>query len=93
MDITPRKRAKVITLANFTNKTCRGIALECGIEKSTVARLIKQHAQTGSLSPSQVGRCGRKPKTSPRMDRLLMVMILKSKDSVFSSSDNQSVNQ
>ena len=52
MDVTPRKRAKVIILANFTNKTCREIALECGIGKSTVARLIKQQAQTGILSPT-----------------------------------------
>jgi len=74
MDVTPRKRSKIITLANFTNKTYREIALECGVGKSTVARLIKQHAQTGSLSPTRVGRCGRKPRTTPRMDRLLVVM-------------------
>ena len=74
MDVTPRKREKIKTFANFTNKSCREIALECGVGKSTVARLMKQHAQTGSLSPQRVGRCGRNPKTTLRMDRLLMVM-------------------
>ena len=54
MDVTPRKCEKIKTFANFTNKSCREIALECGVGKSTVARLMKQHAQTGSLSPQRV---------------------------------------
>src|ERR1043165_7955144 len=87
MDVTPRKRAKVITIANFTNKTCSEIALECGIWKSTVARLIKQQAQTGSVSPTRVGRCGRKPKTTPRMERFLM--IVSKKDPCKTSRDLQ----
>lgn len=72
MDITPRKRTKIVTLHEHTDKTYREIAAVVGVSLATVSRVIKLKQETGSFSPKRKGKCGRKKKTSPRDDAYLL---------------------
>ena len=71
-DITPRKRASIISLWSNTQLSQRDIARRFGVNQSTVSRLLKQVAKTGSGSPQRKGKCGKKRKTSPRDDIFLI---------------------
>ncbi len=71
MDVSPRKRSKIVTLHEHTAKTQREIAAEVGVNQSTVARIISRYAETGSFSPTRKNRCGRK-KMTLRDERLLL---------------------
>ena len=71
-DITPRKRASIISLWSNTQLSQRDIARRFGVNQSMVSRLLKQVAKTGSGSPQRKGKCGRKQKTSPRDDIFLI---------------------
>ncbi|KAJ4436473.1 hypothetical protein ANN_16504 [Periplaneta americana] len=70
MDTTPRKRSKIITLAEHSSMTQRQIAAERHIGLATVNSIIKRYRETGSITPQKKGNCGRKRKTSPADDRL-----------------------
>ncbi|KAK9871192.1 hypothetical protein WA026_011473 [Henosepilachna vigintioctopunctata] len=70
MDITPRKRSKIIALYEHTSMTVRDIAEAVGVGKSSVSRILKTFEEGGSSSPKRKGNCGRKRKTSPRTDKL-----------------------
>ncbi|KAJ4442832.1 hypothetical protein ANN_04425 [Periplaneta americana] len=72
MDTTPRKRSKIITLAEHSSMTQRQIATECHIGLGTVNSIIKRYRETGSITPQRKGNCGRKRKTSPADDRLIV---------------------
>lgn len=72
MDTTPRKRSKIITLAEHSSMTQRQIAAECHIGLATVNSIIKRYRETGSITPQKKGNCGRKRKTSPADDRLIV---------------------
>ncbi|KAJ4447397.1 hypothetical protein ANN_09403 [Periplaneta americana] len=72
MDTTPRKRSKIITLAEHSSMTQREIAAECHIGLATVNSIIKRYRETGSITPQKKGNCGRKGKTSPADDRLIV---------------------
>lgn len=72
MDITPRKRSKIVALSEHTNMTQRQIAIECGVGLGTVNALVKQFKETGSVSPRRKGSCGRKKKTTSSQDRMLV---------------------
>ena len=71
-DITPRKRASIFSLWSNTQLSQRDIARRFGVNQSTVSRLLKQVAKTGSGSPQRKGKYGRKRKTSPRDDIFLI---------------------
>ena len=77
MDTTPRKRSKVLTLLQYSDKSQREIAKLCSVNQSTVSRVKKHYIATGSLSPLRQGKCGRKRKTSERDDRYLMLESIK----------------
>ncbi|KAJ4445048.1 hypothetical protein ANN_06847 [Periplaneta americana] len=50
----------------------RQIAAECHIGLATVNSIIKRYRETGSITPQKKGNCGRKRKTSPADDRLIV---------------------
>ena len=70
MDTTPRKRSKILTLLQYSDKSQRE-------NQSTVSRVKKHYIATGSLSPLRQGKCGRKRKTLERDDRYLMLESIK----------------
>lgn len=72
MDTTPRKRSKIITLAEHSSMTQRQIAAECHVGLATVNSIIKRYRETGSITPQKKGNCGRKRKTTPTDDRLIV---------------------
>lgn len=71
MDITPRKRAKIVALSENTDMSIRKIAEAVGVGKSSVSRLIKLQDDTGGVETSRKGRCGAKRKTTARDDALI----------------------
>ncbi|KAJ4429305.1 hypothetical protein ANN_26309 [Periplaneta americana] len=50
----------------------RQIGAECHIGLATVNSFIKRYRETGSITPQKKGNCGRKRKTSPADDRLIV---------------------
>lgn len=71
-DITPKKRSRIISLAEHTEYTQRNIASLVGVSQKSVSRIIKQNEETGSFTPKRKGRCGRKRKTTPRDDAVII---------------------
>ncbi|KAJ4440914.1 hypothetical protein ANN_10762 [Periplaneta americana] len=55
-----------------SSMTQRQIAAECHIGLATVNSIIKRYRDTGSITPQKKGNCGRKRKTSPADDRLIV---------------------
>ncbi|KAJ4444293.1 hypothetical protein ANN_06085 [Periplaneta americana] len=55
-----------------SSMTQRQIAAECHIGLATVNSIIKRYRETGSITPQKKGNCGRKRKTSPADDRLIV---------------------
>ena len=72
MDISPSKRNKILTLYQHCSKTQREIAKLVGVSQASVSRIVRKGSEFGSLSPNRKGRCGRKRKTSPRDEAVLI---------------------
>ena len=72
MDVTPRKRAKVLALHQHTKKSQREIAKRVGVSQPTVHRLIKKFQMEKDLTPNRKCNCGKKKKTTPRTDACLL---------------------
>ena len=72
MDITPKKRTKILTLKEHCNKSNREIARIVGVNHTTVSRIIKRQKEKGTTSPQRRGNCGRKRSTTPRDDKVLL---------------------
>lgn len=72
MDLTPKKRSKIVTLSEHSSMTQRDIAMVCKVSLGAVNKIIKQYKETGSLSPQCKGKCGRKRKTTCRDDSFLL---------------------
>ena len=47
MDITPKKRSKIITLHEFGNKTKRQVAAECRVSLGAVNNIIRKKMRWG----------------------------------------------
>ena len=78
MDITPRKRAKVVALREHTQMTIRKIGEELNLTKSTVGRILKMREDRSDVTTSnRRGRCGRKRKTTTHDDRMILRNSLK----------------
>ena len=86
MDVTPRKKAKIITLGLHTSKSQRDIAKLCDVNQSTVSRILKHHSEGSSLNKRK-GKCGRKRKTTCRADAA--IIRLSKKDPRKTSDDLQ----
>ncbi|GFW37819.1 hypothetical protein TNCV_4630241 [Trichonephila clavipes] len=65
MDITPRKRTRIVTLSQCTSMTVRDISAAVGVGKSSVSRIINQQNNFGTVSPKQKSKCGRKLESMP----------------------------
>ena len=72
MDVSPRKRASILTLRKNTEKTYREISKLVGVSISTISRIMKMKKETGSVTPKPKGKCGRKRKTTPKDDAYLI---------------------
>ena len=72
MDITPRKRAKIVTLREHTTISQRKIAETVGVSLGSVSSILKQKRETGNVEVKRKGRCGRKRKTTKRYDLTLL---------------------
>lgn len=73
MDINRDIRVKIITLKQSTSLTHADIAKKCKVSRSSVTKMIARFDQTGSISPTRIGRCGRKRLTDTRDDRILLM--------------------
>lgn len=75
-DVTPRKRARIDAMLNYSNlKQCQ-IAKKLNVSTQTVS-LIKKNIQLGnSIGPDRMGKCGRKRITTPRTDRKIKNLAL-----------------
>lgn len=71
-DITPKKRASILTLHEHCQASSRDIAKLYKVGQTTVARIIRQFKDTGSLTPKRKGKCGRKRKSTPKDDAYLL---------------------
>ena len=72
MDITPRKRERIITLSEHTPMTQRDIAKECCVSLGAVKRIIKKKKETGSVEVQRNRKCERKRNTAPRDEAFLL---------------------
>ena len=72
MDLTPRKRAKIVALSKLAKKSVREIGKELGIPKSTVGRIVKRSNDNDDVTVKRRGRCGRKRKTTARDDQMII---------------------
>ena len=72
MDLTPRKRAKIVALSKHAKKSVREIGKELGIPKSTVGRIVKRSNDNDDVTVKRRGRCGRKRKTTARDDQMII---------------------
>ena len=72
MDVSPRKRASILTLRENTEKTYWEISKLVGVSISTISRIMKMKKETGSVTPKCKGKCGRKRKTTPKDDAYLI---------------------
>ena len=68
MDITPRKRGKIVTLHEHTSMSHRKIAKTVGVSKGSVYNILKQKQESGNVDIKRKGNCGRKRKTTKRDD-------------------------
>ena len=71
-DITPRKRNRILTLSEHCNYTQTAIANIVGVCQKPLFRIIEQQDATGSVTPRRKGKCGRKRKTTPKDDLVLL---------------------
>ena len=62
MDITPRKRSKIVTLRDHTTMSQRKIAESVGVSLGSVNNILKQTRETGNVEVQKKERCGRKKK-------------------------------
>ena len=72
MDITPRKRAKIVTLRDHTTMSQRKIVESVGVSLGSVSSILKQKRETGNVEVQRKERCGRKRKTTKRDDLILL---------------------
>ena len=72
MDITPRKRAKIVTLRDHTTMPQRKITKSVGFSLGSVSSIFKQKRETGNVEVQRKGRYGRKRKTTKRDDLTLL---------------------
>lgn len=63
----------IVTLHEHSDLRQCKIAQICGVSQSSVSKILKRFKLTGSLTTNNVGRGGRKRKTSARAVRILLV--------------------
>ena len=71
MDVTPRKRGKIVALRDHTTTSQRTIAESVGVSLGSVSSILKQKRETGNVAIERKERCGRK-KATKRDDLILL---------------------
>ena len=71
MGITLKKRASILTHLEHCQASTKDIAKLYNVGQSTVARIIRQLKEKGSLTPKRKGNCGRKQKLTAKNDAYL----------------------
>ena len=72
MDITPRKRAKIVTLRVHITMPQRKVDETVGDSLESVSSILKQKRETENVEVQRKGRCGRKRKTTKRYGLTLL---------------------
>ena len=67
MDVSPRKRASILTLRENTEKTYREISKIVGVSISTISRIMKMKKGTGSVTQNILYWC-KKRKSYPGLE-------------------------
>ena len=75
-DLTPRKVSEIKALLKNSDHSQRSIASIAGVAKSSVDRIKKKLDLNLTLSPSRLGKCGRKKSTSPRDERQIRNIVI-----------------
>ena len=57
MDITTRKRAKIVTLRNHTTMSQRKIVESVDVSLGSVSSILKQKRETGNVEVQRKRRC------------------------------------
>ena len=70
-DITPKKRACILTLCEHCQASTRDIAKLYNVSEFSVARIIRQF-KNGSLLSKRKGKCGQKRKITAKDDAYLL---------------------
>ena len=76
-DLSPRKKAQLQVYLEDSTLSCHEIADKLGISVRSVFNIKKKLKNGDSLSSHRVGKCGRKPVSSARQDRMLVAMCKK----------------
>jgi len=74
-DLTPRKKARIETVLTETTMNQGEIAVKYGVSQASVSRIRRNLACGEGNDGHRVGKCGRKPKSTARDDRILVSMI------------------
>ena len=72
MDVTPRKRASIVSLRKHAKMSIRDIAAKLNMAKSTVGKIVKKAEDKGNPGVLRKGRCGRKRKTTFYDDKVII---------------------
>ena len=67
-----QERASIIALKEHAGLSIRQISKKMKVAKSTVGDILKRKKDTGESSTLRQGRCGRKRKTTPRDDTVII---------------------
>ena len=67
MDVSPRKRASILTLRENREKTYREISKIVGVSVSTISRIMKMKKEAGLLSPNAKANVVARGKLPPEM--------------------------
>src|SRR5215469_15753539 len=72
MDFTPKKCACILALKEHSGFSIRQFSKKMKVAKSTVCDILKRKKDTGESSTLRRGRCGRKRKTTPHDDKVII---------------------
>ena len=67
MDITPRKRGKIVTLRDHITTSQTKIAESVGVSLGSESNVLKQKREAENIEVQRKGRFGRKRKTTKVM--------------------------
>ena len=75
-DLSPRKVGQINVLLTNSSLKQKEIAKKLGVSSQTVSVIKKKMKNNEHLYSNKIGKCGRKRKTTPRVDRKIKNMAL-----------------
>ena len=76
-DLSPRKKGQIRILLEEISLKQAKIAKKLGVSTATITQIKKKMQKGEDLKNKRVSNCGRKRRTTPHMDRQMVVMALK----------------